>query len=95
MLTLTITVLDTASLDIFVDKKLRTDPLSTWTVILTDSLINTGATSNSGKTLEYALRAQGVEKSNCIDCVYRTRTAFRASGNGVTSATYTESWNWR
>lgn len=96
LVSLTLTVRDTAAVDYFVDKRIRNAIGDTsWTNILTDSLINDGASSNSGKRQEYVLRVPGTEKFAGIDVAIRTRKAFRASGQGTSSATFSEKLNFK
>ena len=84
-----VTVADTASIDYYVDYKI--DGTGTaWTNALTDSMINTGAASNAGYSQEYFFRNNTLEKYGGLNYYIRTRCAFRASGVGVSSATYTQ-----
>ena len=84
-----VTALDTATLDFYIDYKLDGTNTS-WAVGLTDSKINTGTTSNTGLSQEYIWRSHTVEKYGGLKYYIRTRAAFRASGQGVSSATYSE-----
>ena len=93
-ITFKLTPIDTATLDYYVQYKIVGTNTS-WTTALTDSLINTGTTSNTGKTQEYIFRNHTVEKYGGLDFQVRTVKVFRASGNGVTSPRYTESINYR
>jgi hypothetical protein len=95
-LTVTVTVNDSAKLDYYVDKRIRNAiGVTTWTNIITDSLINTSSTSNSGLKQEYILRLPGTEKLDGMDVNIRTRKAWRASQPGTSSATYSEILNWK
>jgi len=92
-ITFALTPVDTASLDYYV-QYLVVGTNTSWTTALTDSLINTGVTSNTGKTQEYIFRNHTVEKYGGLNFQVRTVKVFRGSGNGVTSAFYTEKVNY-
>jgi hypothetical protein len=88
-LTFDVTVKDTALLDYYIDYKVI--GLNTaWTNGLTDSLINNGATSNSGATKQFTWRNTTTEKYGGLNYNLRTRKSFRNVTQGVSTATYYE-----
>jgi len=93
-ITFTVTVADTALMDYFVDYKVVGTNTS-WNVGLTDSLINNGASSNSGLTKEFPFRSPGTEKYAGLVYQIRTRKNWRNVTQGVTSATFTEKLNYK
>jgi len=74
---------DSCEIDFYVDYKL--DSLSTWTNGLTDSL---KTTTNTGTAGEFIFRCATAEKYTGMHFGIRTRSSFRATKNGTTSARY-------
>lgn len=87
---LEITVNDSAAIDVYADYIEGTK--GAWTNGLTDSLINT---TNAGTTKLFTIKSNATEKHAGLNVKWRYRIAFRASGNGVSSSTYSATVNWK
>jgi len=85
-LSLVITTADSAELDIVVQYKKDN---TTWTTVLTDSLITTTA---AGATQEYSLRDGDSDLFDYIAYGTRVIVTGQASGCGVTTPTFTAKW---
>jgi hypothetical protein len=90
LLSLCISVTDSCHYIVYVDY--RAASTESFSAVLTDSLTNT---TDAGKTSEYSLRSNAAEKFTGLNGDFRTRIAWQAAGNGVTSPAYTSKFNYR
>lgn len=87
-LSLRCTALDSASWVTHIDY--RTSSSASWALVATDTVIATAATVD-----EYVIRNATTENVPGVSGQIRIRKAWAASGNGVTTATYSDQLIWR
>lgn len=88
-LSLVVVTADSAELDIIVQYKLNN---TTWTTVLTDSLITTTA---AGATQEYSIIDSDSDLFDGVAFPVRVVVGGQATGCGVTTPTFTATWHYR